>query len=146
MDLLEGADAVIPVPLHPIRALQRGFNQADDLARQLGPPVWRALSRRRHGPPQAGLHAAERLRNLDSTFRLSVTWTLASRARRQTLRDRTVVLIDDVMTTGATAEACSAVLLANGVRSVRVLAVARAVTARPTPLPPPRPPSARPRR
>ena len=54
-DILAGADAVIPVPLHPLRAWQRGFNQSDDLARALGLPVWRVLRRCRHGPPQAGL-------------------------------------------------------------------------------------------
>ncbi len=61
-DLLAGADAAVPVPLHPWRALRRGFNQADDLARQLGLPVWRVLRRRRHGPPQASLPADRRRR------------------------------------------------------------------------------------
>ena len=145
-DLLQDADAAVPVPLHPIRAVRRGFNQADDLARQLGLPVWRVLRRRRHGPPQAGLPASSRLRNLDAAFGVSVGWALAARARHRALEARTVVLVDDVMTTGATVDACSAVLLANGVRSVRVLTAARAVTARPIPPRPPQFPSARPRR
>ena len=73
-DVLEGADAVVPVPLHPLRSFQRGFNQADDLARHLGLPVWRSLRRRRHGPPQAGLPAARRHANLKAAFGLSYGW------------------------------------------------------------------------
>ncbi len=55
-DVLDGADAVVPVPLHPFRSFRRGFNQADDLARQLGLPVWRAL-RRQPAWPAAGQSA-----------------------------------------------------------------------------------------
>lgn len=55
--VLVGADAVVPVPLHAWRQWQRGFNQADDLARGLGLPVWRVLRRPRRGPPQASLPA-----------------------------------------------------------------------------------------
>jgi ComF family protein len=127
-DVLDGADAVVPVPLHPVRSLRRGFNQADDLARQLGLPVWRALRRRRRGPPQAGLPAAARQRNLASAFGISATWTVRALVTGPSLRDRVVVVVDDVMTTGATIEACSRVLLEAGVRSVRALTAARAVT------------------
>jgi ComF family protein len=136
-DLLSGADAVVPVPLHPWRHWRRGFNQADDLARQLGLPVWHALSRTRHGPPQASLPAAQRHRNVRAAFR----------ARRQ-LRapPRVVVLVDDVMTTGATLEACSRALLRSGVRTVRALTLARAATARPRAQPTPLPSSTAPRR
>jgi ComF family protein len=124
-DLLDGADAVIPVPLHPIRNVRRGFNQADDLARQLGRPVWRALRRRRHGPPQASLQAAERHANLASAFAVSAKWSLGARLRGQSLSRRTVVLVDDVMTTGDTIDACSRVLLEAGVAEVRALTAAR---------------------
>jgi ComF family protein len=138
-DWLEDADAVIPVPLHPWRALTRGFNQADDLAGQLGPPVWRALDRRRAGPPQAGLPVARRHANVRGAFALAV-WSRPvlgpSWGRR--LEGRRVVLVDDVMTTGATLEACAGVLRRAGVSSVRALTVARAVAARPAP--PPRSP------
>jgi ComF family protein len=126
-EVLDGADAVIPVPLHPFRSFKRGFNQADDLARQLGLPVWRALRRRRHGPPQASLPASARQANLTSAYGISVTWALHARLRGPSLRDRVVVVVDDVMTTGATIEACSRVLLDAGVRSVRALTAARAV-------------------
>jgi ComF family protein len=134
-DVLAGADAVVPVPLHPIRAWQRGFNQADDLACQLGLPVWRALHRRRHGPPQAGLPAARRHANVRAAY--APSWRVRLRHPRP-LHHSIVVLIDDVMTTGATVEACSRVLLETGVRSVRVLTVARAVAGPRSP-PPGRP-------
>ena len=124
-DLLDGADAVIPVPLHPIRSVRRGFNQADDLARQLGRPVWRALRRRRHGPPQASLQAADRHANLVSAFAVSAAWSVGARLRGQSLAGRTVVLVDDVMTTGDTIDACSRVLLEAGVTEVRALTAAR---------------------
>ncbi len=137
-DVLAGADAVVPVPLHPWRALERGFNQADDLARELRLPVWRVLRRTRHGPPQAGLPAARRHGNVRQAFALR-RWPPA----RHALRNAAVVLVDDVMTTGATAGACARVLLDAGVRNVRVLTVARAVTERPArPLQPPRPSAA----
>jgi len=121
--VMSGADAVVPVPLHPWRQWQRGFNQADDLACRLGPPVWRVLRRRRHGPPQAGLPAAQRQTNVQDAFALC-RWPFA----RAQLRNRSVVLVDDVMTTGATLEACARVLIEAGARSVCALTVARAVS------------------
>lgn len=133
-DVLDGADAVVPVPLHRWRALARGFNQADDLARLLGLPVWRVLRRRRLGRPQAGLAASQRHRNVRRAFELRRG--LGARPARRALRNRTVVLIDDVMTTGATLQACADVLQAAGVRSVRALTAARAVTGRHATRPP----------
>jgi ComF family protein len=135
--LLYGVDAVVPVPLHPWRALHRGFNQADDLAQHLGHPVWRVLRRTRHGPPQSTLSAAHRESAIDGVFttRLSSSFTAFHGASH--LRGATIVLVDDVMTTGATAEGCSRALLEAGVKAVRVLTVARAVAARPSPRPPP---------
>jgi ComF family protein len=138
-DVLDEADAVIPVPLHPWRSLRRGFNQADDLARQLGLPVWRALRRHKHGPPQASLPAANRQGNLRSAFALSYAFAIRERWGHRLLRDRIVVLVDDVMTTGATLDACGAVLRDAGVRSVRALTAARAV-AEPQRQPPATPP------
>ena len=132
-DLLAAADAVVPVPLHPWRALTRGFNQADDLARHLGPPVWRVLRRRRRGPPQAGLPAARRHANVRAAFALNPPF-LTLHARQ--LRNRSVVLVDDVMTTGATVDACGRVLVAAGVRSVVALTVARALAGAPHRRPP----------
>ena len=129
-DVLAGIDAVVPVPLHPWRAWTRGFNQADDLARALGAPVYRALRRRRHGPPQAALTAARRHANVRGAYTLS-GFPPYTRAR---LRRRRVLLVDDVMTTGATLDACARVLIEDaGVRDVRVLTAARAVAGRRSP-------------
>ena len=137
--ILAGADAVVPVPLHPLRTLERGFNQADDLARLLERPVWRVLRRVRHGPVQASLPAGRRHSNVRRAYALRPAWIrLAVRPiGSRPLRNSVVVLIDDVMTTGATLEACSRVLKEAGVRRVHALTVARSVSARPAP--PPRP-------
>ena len=140
-EVLADADAVVPVPLHPWRAWRRGFNQADDLARGLGRPVWRVLRRRRHGRPQAGLPAADRHANVRDAYALTRRPLAARR-----IRGRVVVLIDDVMTTGATLEACADVLTAAGVRSVRALTIARAVVGPHAPPPPTPRPSTAPRR
>jgi len=122
--ILIGADCVVPVPLHPLRRLHRGFNQAEDLARQLDLPVIGALRRTRVTAPQTGLTAAARWRNVGRAFGLSPF--LTRRAREQWLINRTVVLVDDVRTTGATLDACARTLLTAGVREVRALTVARA--------------------
>ena len=123
-DLLRGADLAVPVPLHPWRRLRRGFNQADELARQLDLPVRRALRRIRATRPQSGLRPAERRRNVRHAFELA--WF----ATPGEVRDRCVVLVDDVRTTGATLDACARVLKAAGAREVRALTVARAVPRR----------------
>jgi ComF family protein len=121
--LLADADLVVPVPLHPWRRLRRGFNQADDLARRLGPRVCRALWRIRATPPQTGLGAAERRANVRGAFRIS-PFVPAAR-----LRGARVVLVDDVRTTGATLRACATALKAAGAREVRAVTVARAAMA-----------------
>jgi len=126
--VLAGADAVVPVPLSWRRALDRGFNQADDLARQLGIPVRRLLRRRRHGRPQAGLAAAARHDNVRGAYGLAWPARVRAMAAPDALAGTVLVLIDDVMTTGATLDACAGVLLAAGAREVRALTVGRAVT------------------
>jgi ComF family protein len=132
-EVLEGAVAAVPVPLAPARLLSRGFNQADDLAGETGLPVRRLLRRRGfRSRPQAGLGAAERLRNVDGAFALRQS----ARHLRSAAGDwhgGTVVLVDDVMTTGATLDSCASVLLDAGVRSVRALTLARASARRPQP-------------
>lgn len=140
-DVLTDTDAVVPVPLHPLRSFTRGFNQADDLARQLKLPIWRVLRRSRHGPPQASLPARQRRRHLTGHFGTGLrshvrVWF----GRPNTISGARLVLIDDVMTTGATLDACARVLRDAGAADVRALTVARAVTARLSrPLAPPRP-------
>lgn len=121
---LRDAACVVPVPLHPVRRLQRGFNQAADLAAHLERPVVPALWRVRYTLPQTGLTAIERRRNVRRAFRLSPL--LAKRTRAALIDDRIVVLVDDVRTTGATLAACAAVLRRAGAREVRLLTLARA--------------------
>jgi ComF family protein len=123
--VLIGADAVVPVPLHPSRRRQRGFNQAADLARGLGLPVIHALRRVRATRPQADLSADDRLTNVDAAFAAA-----QFPEPPQRWRDATLVLVDDVATTGATLDACAGVLLGAGAKEVRALTAARAVKSR----------------
>lgn len=117
-EVLAGADAAIPVPLHRSRERARGFNQARELARHLDLPLADVLRRTRRTPPQADLPAARRHVNVRGAFEV----------KRGTMADGlVVVLIDDVSTTGATLNACARPLLAAGVREVRALTAARAV-------------------
>ena len=118
-DMLAGAAAVVPVPLHPSRRRRRGFNQAADLARHLGMPVIPALRRVRPTATQTGLPAGQRHRNMRDAF-------APSRAAAS-LRDGVVVLVDDVSTTGATLDACARTLKQAGVSEVRALTAARVV-------------------
>lgn len=118
--LLDDADFVVPVPLHPWRRFRRGFNQADLLAHRLDLPVVRALWRRKATVPQTGLRRAQRRRNVRAAFRVSPL------VRRAQLHDACIVLVDDVRTTGATLDACARVLKDAGAGEVRALTVARA--------------------
>lgn len=121
LELLRGSAVIVPVPLHPRRRRERGFNQAEVIAEELGRRVGRpcaptALVRRKDTSPQAGLSAAARRRNVSGAFAV----------RRQTqVVGRVVTLVDDVWTTGATAQACAQALLAAGASEVRLLAVAQ---------------------
>jgi len=129
--LLDGIDAVVPVPLHWTRRRTRGFNQARDLARalRLDAPVRRALRRVRATPPQTDLPAAQRHRNVRGAFALTRRVRAGTDAARW-LDGACVLLVDDVCTTGATLEACARVLKAAGVREVRAVTAARAVWTR----------------
>jgi ComF family protein len=121
-ELIHDASCAVPVPLHPWRRLRRGFNQAADLAAALPVPVVHALWRRRMTPPQTGLTAGARRRNVRGAFRVSPL--VSRRVVDSMLVDRVVVLVDDVRTTGATLDACAHVLRDAGVREVRALTVA----------------------
>lgn len=117
----ERFDAAIPVPLHWRRRWQRGFNQADLLARSIarrcGMPVVHALKRTRPTTAQAGLGNTARRRNVAAAF--------ASRGRTAAVAGKRILLVDDVMTTGSTAAACALVLKRAGAAKVVLLAVAR---------------------
>jgi ComF family protein len=121
--LLAESDTLVPVPLHPRRLRQRGYNQSALLAAALAGLTrrpWRGdlLRRRRDTVPQTGLSAAERRRNVRDAF---------AAGRRAGVAGKVLTLVDDVLTTGATAEACARVLRAAGAAEVRLLTVARAV-------------------
>jgi predicted amidophosphoribosyltransferase len=114
---------VLPVPRAPARLRERGFNQAWELARRVASQVrlpTRAdvLQRGRDTTHQIGLARAERLRNLRHAFMV-----LPDAASAVAGRD--VALVDDVMTTGATAAACAQALQAAGARAVQLWVVAR---------------------
>jgi ComF family protein len=121
-DVLNGADCVVPVPLHPGRERARGFNQSEDLARSLGLPVVRLLRRTRPTQPQVDLPASRRMQNVKDAFAI----TRCSRLTE--LKGLVLVLVDDVSTTGATLEACARVLKVAGAREVRALTAARVVS------------------
>jgi len=115
-------DVVAAVPLHWSRRLTRGFDQAAVLASEVGarvalPVAGRLLVRTRATLSQAGLSRRERVRNVAESF--------AVRASAEVM-DRTVLLIDDVLTTGATADACARAFESAGCRRVFVLTFARA--------------------
>ena len=121
------ADALVPVPLHPRRLRERGYNQAEECARALGRrvrlPVWPVLRRARYTGTQTLLSREERARNLTGAFALAGGWR--ARRWRHGLDGTDVLLVDDVFTSGATVDACARVLLAGGAASVRVLTIAR---------------------
>ena len=118
LELVAAADFLAPVPLHPKRIKHRGFNQSLLLARAFpGTPVAReALVRTRHTAPQVGLNPKERQDNVKGAF------AVTDPAR---VKDKSVLLIDDLYTTGSTAKECARVLLKAGARRVEVVTVAR---------------------
>lgn len=125
-ELLDDADLLAPVPMHRLRLLGRKHNQAallcEAISRQTGvPAAMRALERVKATPPQVGLSRAQRATNLQGAFRVGEAGKLA-------VLDRKIVLVDDVMTSGATANAAARVLLRAGAKRVDALTFARVVT------------------
>ena len=115
------ADIIVPVPLHKSRLKDRGYNQsailARELARQLNLPVdEKTLIRHRKTQSQMSLNANDRQKNVAEAFS----------CRKNILTAKTVLLIDDVCTTGATLDACAAALKATGITTVDALTIARA--------------------
>ncbi len=123
-DILAEADVLAPVPLHPLRLWRRRFNQAALLAREVSRQTGTrcdvgAFMRVKATPSQVGLSRAQRAENVQGAFRV---------ADRATVKGLNVVLVDDVLTSGATANAASRVLLRAGASRVDVLVFARVVT------------------
>jgi len=126
-EVLGDADVLVPVPLHRRRLFARRYNQAAVLALALGRVTGLAvavdaLARRHDTPSQGTLGRAARRANVEHAFAVR---------RPDAVRDRRVVLVDDVMTSGATADACARVLMHAGAARVGVVTLARAVLADP---------------
>ncbi len=125
-ELLPAADVIVPVPLHRLRLWRRRFNQAMALARMVAAASGRPcdpflLARVKRTDAQVGLTKAQRRENLQGAFRVPAE-------ARAKLAGKRVLLVDDVLTTGATANACSRALIRGGAAAVDVLAFARVVT------------------
>ena len=125
VELFEGADIIVPVPLHWTRLFTRRYNQAGLLAHAVraagGPPVMPdGLVRRRRTPSQGRLGPAARARNVRGAFAVR---------RGRDVKGKRIVLVDDVLTTGATVEECARVLRRAGAAFVGVLTLSRAVRA-----------------
>jgi ComF family protein len=120
--LWQGVDFLVPVPLHRKRKRERGFNQADllarDLARIKGMKVLDGcLVKVRNVPPQASLEAADREANVRGVYEVK---------NSATVKGKTLVLVDDVFTTGSTLRECGLALMRAGARDVRALTLAQA--------------------
>ena len=122
-DVIADAEAVIPVPLHPTRLLSRRYNQAAEIARALARLTGLdyfpdALIRSRPTRSQGGQSGAGRRRNVAGAFATAPRW-------RGRVEGRRLLLLDDVLTTGATAEGCARALKAAGAARVDVAVIAR---------------------
>jgi len=131
-DLIADADAIAPVPLHPSRLLARRFNQAAEIARPLARHAGLdylpdALIRQVRTDSQGGKSARGRRLNVKAAFAVT-------EAGRRRIKGRRILLVDDVLTTGATAEACARVLLEAGARAVDLAVIARVRSARQLPM------------
>lgn len=118
---LEDVDALVPVPIHPIRFRERGYNQAEVIAREVSkivgkPVITDLLVRNRNTKSQTKLTREARRQNLKQAFSLPNSNRLVGQR---------VLLIDDVFTTGATAAACGELLWKAGCQSVRFFSLAK---------------------
>lgn len=125
-EFLAQSDALVPVPLHRWRLFHRRYNQSALLAQQIGkrvqkPVLHDALERTRNTPNQGRLKRKDRQENVKGAFAVTPSGLNA-------IKDKKLVLIDDVLTTGATADECARTLLAGGAGSVHVLTLSRVKT------------------
>ncbi|HCM83324.1 MAG TPA: hypothetical protein DIS76_02000 [Rhodospirillaceae bacterium] len=114
---------IIPVPLHRTRIFMRRYNQAALLARALAKLSGQicaldGLVRHRRTPSQGAMNREQRLKNVTGAFRVHSRW-------QEKIKDRDVILVDDVLTTGATASVCAKTLMRAGARDVKVLTLMR---------------------
>ena len=121
-ELIEDCDVIVPVPMHGLRLLQRRFNQAANLAGEVArlsgkPLLVHALRRVKRTKPQPGLSRSERANNLQGAFK-------ADGREAFMLAGQRVLLIDDVLTTGATGNVCARALLRCGAKKVDLLCFA----------------------
>ncbi len=126
-DMLGRADYIVPVPLHSFRLLRRRYNQAALIAQTLGkscelPYLPQALKRQRPTPSQGKMDYKDRQKNVRNAFSVLPRY-------ESCLQGKTIVLVDDVYTTGATVKECTKALLKAGAKEVHVLAVVRVVRA-----------------
>lgn len=131
-ELLAEADLIVPVPLHYFRLVRRGFNQSvwlgAALSRSSGVRLSvDALKRVKSTPIQGGLSADGRRRNVQGAFKVR-------RSRERLVKDQKILLVDDVLTTGATAEACTRALRRAGAACVDVITLARVAGPRAVPI------------
>jgi ComF family protein len=114
-------DLIVPVPLHPARERERGFNQSMLLAKLLSAKMsiksMPTLERIRYTTTQTAFDRAERMQNLHGAFRLR---------KNADVRELRVLLIDDILTTGSTLSECARVLKKAGARSIHAVTAARA--------------------
>lgn len=120
-DYINEADFIIPTPMHPGKLSKRGYNQATLIAKHLAkltdtPLLLDVLMKIESTSIQSDLNRKERFKNLKNAFQVK---------GEQAIKDKEIILVDDVMTTGATADACSRVLLKAGARKIKVLTFAR---------------------
>lgn len=117
-----GGELLTWVPVHPSRRRERGFDQAEDLARamavELGLPVARCLSRQQRTTAQHALGREQRAINIGAAF-------VVPAPARELLAGRWVIVVDDIVTTGATLGGCAGALLRSGASAVSAVAVAR---------------------
>lgn len=123
--LLEQTDIIAPIPLHPRRLISRRYNQAALLTSELHRhsrvmAVMELIKRVRHIPPQASLTKRQRHWNVKNAFDINPKY-------RSLLQDKNIMLVDDVMTTGATVNECAKILKAQGAGEIYVATLARTI-------------------
>jgi len=125
-DIIKTADIIIPVPLHPQRLFQRKYNQASMLAKHIGklasvPVLFNTLKRHKNTFAQGNMNKCERDLNVHNAFSID-------KQDKHKIKNRKILLVDDVRTTGSTAEECAKVLLKNKAKQVNLLTIARTVS------------------